>query len=125
MRSFEEWRIKEDTQNAEWDRIKMMRFPISPDIKAFITPRVGKLQEAVVARLNEQNPKIKSFREVPPEVRDQFAQAIVSATLELFFSSMDPQSSSPGQPPAQVPKQPQPPSMLPQDDIEAPSGSRG
>lgn len=123
MRSFKQWQIKETTQNADWDHIKAMKFPANPDIKAFVAPRVGKIQEAIVLKLNEGNPKIKSFRDVPPEVRDQFAQAIVSATLELFFGGMDPRGtqSSSGQQPAPAPRGPAP--MLPQDDPKTPSAS--
>jgi hypothetical protein len=126
MKSLKDWRIKENTQNAEWDHIKSMKFPTNPDMKAFIAPRVGKLQEAIVLRLSEGNPKIKSFRDVPPEVRDQFAQAIVSSTLEAFFGGMDPQAAqtSHGQPPM-TPQQQQPPQMLPQDEPQTPAASRG
>ena len=101
--------------------MKLMKFPQNPEMKAFIAPRVGKIQEAIVARLNEQNPKVKSFRDVPPELRDQFAQAIVSATMELFFSGMDPQMGQSTQ--NQAPQKPQ--AMLPQDEPQAPAASRG
>jgi hypothetical protein len=123
MRSLNEWRIKENTQNAEWDHMKAMKFPANPDIKAFVTPRVGKIQEAIVLKLAEGNPKVKSFRDVPPQIRDQFAQAIVSATLELFFGGMDPQGSqsSGGQAPA--PQGPTPQPALPQDEPKTPTAS--
>lgn len=126
MKSLKDWRIKENTQNAEWDHIKSMKFPSSPEMKTFIAPRIGKLQEAIVLRLSEGNPKIKSFRDVPPEVRDQFAQAIVSSTLEAFFGGMDPQSTqiSHGQQSMQQPQQQQP-QMLPQDEPQTPAASRG
>lgn len=125
MKSLKQWRIKETTQNAEWDHMKAMKFPANPEIKAFVSPRVGKIQEAIVLKLSEGNPKIKSFRDVPPPIRDQFAQAIVSATLELFFGGMDPQGtqSSNGQPAPQPGQGPQ--AMLPQDDPKTPTASGG
>ena len=124
MKSLKDWRIKENAQSAEWDHIKSMKFPVNPDIKAFVSSRIGKLQEAIVLKLSEGNPNVKSFRDVPPEVRDQFAQAIVSSVLEAFFSGMDPQSNqmSHGQP---APPTAQQPSMLPQDEPQTPAASRG
>lgn len=126
MRTLKEWRLKEVTHNADWDHMKSMKFQANPDIKSFVTPRVGKIQEAIVLKLAEGNPKVKSFRDVPPDIRDQFAQAIVSATLELFFGGMDPQGTqaSSGQP-APMPKAPSPQPMLPQDEPQVPAGSRG
>jgi len=125
MKSLKDWRLKENAQNAEWDHIKSMKFPSNPDMKAFIAPRIGKIQEAIVLKLSEGNPKIKSFRDVPPEVRDQFAQTIISSTLEAFFSGMDPMANqtSHGQP-AMTP-QTQQPQMLPQDEPQTPAASRG
>jgi hypothetical protein len=125
MRSFKNWRIKEATENADWNHMKAMKFPANPDIKAFVAPRIGKIQEAIVQKLAEGNPKVKSFRDVPPEIRDQFAQAIVSSTLELFFGGMDPGTPSSGQQPAPAPKGPSPQPMLPQDEPKAPSISGG
>lgn len=124
MKSLKDWRIKENIQNAEWDHIKAMKFSVNPEIKAFVSSRIGKLQEAIVFKLSEVNPKIKSFRDVPPEVRDQFAQAIISSVLETFFSGMDPQSNqmSHGQPMPPTQRQPE---ILPQDEPQTPAASRG
>jgi len=126
MRTLKEWRIKEDTHSADWNHIKSMKLQANQEVKAFVAPRVGKIQEAIVLKLHEANPKVKSFRDVPPEIRDQFAQAIVSATLELFFGGMDPQGTqtSSGQP-APAPKGPSPQPMLPQDEPQVPAASRG
>ena len=124
MQSLKQWRIKENSQNAEWERLKSMSLVANPDVKAFVAPRVGKIQEAIVLKLSENNPKIKSFRDVPPEVRDQFAQAIVASTLESFFGGMDPTQSSHGLPAPQA-QTPHPPQTLPQDEPQTPMASRG
>jgi hypothetical protein len=101
-----------------------MKFPTNPEMKAFISPRIGKIQEAIVFKLSEENPKIKSFRDVPPELRDQFAQAIISSTMESFFSSIEPQSSQTNEPPENSMNSQQP-QMLPQDEPQTPAASRG
>jgi len=124
MKSLKDWRIKENTQSAEWSYIKSMKFPTNPEMKAFISPRIGKIQEAIVFKLSEENPKIKSFRDVPPELRDQFAQAIISSTMESFFSSIEPQSSQTNEPPENSMNSQQP-QMLPQDEPQTPAASRG
>ncbi len=122
MKSFNEWKIKEGVQNIEWNNIKSMRFPVAPDIKSFILPRVEKIQEAIVLKLSQNNPNIKTFRDVPPELRDKFAQAIVSSTMESFFNSLNQPSQA--QPQSQPQIQPQQ-SPLPQDELRTPSISRG
>lgn len=99
MISFKKWRTDEDVQNIEWNHIKSLKLPVNPELKAFITPRIGKIQEAIVLQLSQSSPNVKSFRDVPPDIRDQYAQAIVAATLETFFGGMNP--TIPNQP--QVP----------------------
>lgn len=94
MNSIQEWRLKSNEANFHWENLKFVwgsgQIPIDPKIKNFVKGRLGKIQDAIVASLSQGNPKIRSFRDVPPEMRDRFAQAIVAATLELFFSSLDP-----------------------------------
>lgn len=125
MQSLKQWRLKENLQNAEWERIKAMTFVADPDMKMFVAPKIGKIQEAIVLKLSENNPKIKSFRDVPPDLRDKFAQAIVASTLESFFGSMDPAQSNHGPLPQAQPQQAQQPQPLPQDEPQAPMASRG
>jgi hypothetical protein len=98
MKSLNEWRTKKSTHDVEWENLKFVwgsgTVPIDPKIKSFVKPRVGKIQDAIVASLGD--PKIKSFRDVPPDLRDQFAQAVVAATLELFFGAFDPHAAGTG-----------------------------
>lgn len=122
MKSLNEWRIKEGVQNIEWNNIKSMRFPVEPDVKSFILPKVEKIQEAIVLKLSQNNPNIKTFRDVPPELRDKFAQAIVSSTMEAFFNSLNQPSQI--QPQVQQQQSPQQ-APLPQDELRTPSISRG
>lgn len=99
MKSIQEWRLKNSQTDFQWENLKFVwgsgQIPIDPKIKNFVKGRLGKVQEAIVASLAQRDPKIRSFRDVPPEMRDRFAQAIVAATLELFFSSLDP-TGAPG-----------------------------
>jgi hypothetical protein len=126
MKSLKDWRIKENIQNAEWDHIKSMKFSIDPEIKAFIMPKIEKIQEAIVFKLGERNQNIKSFRDVPPEIRDQFAQSIISSTLESFFESINPQQTGQSVFPQPQPQQKQQSSeILPQDEPQTPAASRG
>ena len=120
MKSLKDWRIKENIQNAEWDHIKSVNLNANPEMNAFVSPKIGKLQELIVLKLNETNPTIKSFRDVPPEIRDQFAQAIISSTIETFFG----EAESPIQPP-QMNQQPTQPQILPQDELQTPAASKG
>lgn len=95
MKSIKEWRLKKAGGDIEWQNLKYVwgsgQIPVDPKIKNFVKPRVGKIQDAIVASLGD--PKIKSFRDVPPELRDKFAQAIIVATLELFYSALDPHAA--------------------------------
>jgi hypothetical protein len=120
MRSIKEWRIKENLQNGEWDRIKAMKFAADPALKALVSPRIEKIQEDLVAKLGENNPKIKTFRDVPPEIRDHLAQAILSSTLESFFVN------SPAiQPQQQIVASHGEQPTLPQDELRTPAASKG
>lgn len=124
MRSFKNWKLKESVQNAEWEQMKSMRLQASPEAKAFVHSRVGKIQEAIVHKLHESDPKVNSYRDVPAEIRDQFAQAIVASTLEWFFGNMSADTQSRGAtPPAPQQTSPQQPPMLPQDEPQTPAVS--
>lgn len=121
MKSFKQWKLNESDGN--WNQIKSMNFPSNPELKSFVMPKIGQLQDQIVSKLKQSDPKITSFRDMPPELRDQYAQTIISCTLEVFFGSM--QSS-----PTPIAKQIQPmrqssPQILPQDIPQTPAASRG
>ena len=113
MKTYKEWLYNEVFQNAEWDHIKAMKFTADPEIKSFIFPKINKIQDQIIAKIRESDPKINSFRDVSPEMRDKFAQAIVSSTNLL----------SPNQN-ASFEKE-KLPEILPQDELKSPIGSKG
>lgn len=125
MKTYKEWLYNEVFQNAEWDHIKAMKFTADPEIKSFIFPKINKIQDQIIAKIRESDPKINSFRDVSPEMRDKFAQAIVSSTLDVFFDGIGASSNllSPNQN-ASFEKE-KLPEILPQDELKSPIGSKG
>ena len=125
MKTYKEWIYNEFFQNADWDHIKAMKFKTDPEIKSFILPNLNKIQDQIIAKLKENNKNVNSFRDVSPEMRDQFAQAIISSTLDAFFDGIGVSSNllSPNQN-ASVEKE-KSPEILPQDELKSPIGSKG
>jgi hypothetical protein len=125
MKTYKEWIYNEFFQNADWDHIKAMKFKTDPEIKSFILPKINKIQDQIIAKLKENNKNVNSFRDVSPEMRDQFAQAIISSTLDAFFDGIGVSSNllSPNQN-ASVEKE-KSPEILPQDELKSPIGSKG
>lgn len=120
MKSFKEWRIVEVALNADWDQIKSMKLPANQEYVAYVTPLLGGIQDKLV-----KNSGLKSYRDLTPELREAFAQAIVSATLDLFYGSMSDTNRVNTLPQTQKKDIQSPEITLPQDELQTPGASRG
>lgn len=120
MKSFKEWRIVEVALNADWQQIKSMKLPANQEIVDYVKPLIGGLQDKLV-----KNSGLKSYRELTPEMRETFAQAIISATLDMFYGSMSGTNRINVASPTQKKDTQTSQMILPQDELQTPGASRG
>lgn len=120
MKSFKEWRIVEAALNADWEQIKSMKLPADQEIVSYVTPLLGGIQDKLV-----RNAGLKSYRDLTPEMREVFAQAIISATLEMFYGGMSDTNRTNSTPAMQKQDVQSPEMILPQDELQTPGASRG
>lgn len=120
MKSFKEWRTVEVALNADWEQIKSMKLPANQEIVDYVKPLIGGLQDKLV-----KNAGLKSYRELTPEMREVFAQAIISATLDMFYGNMSSANRLNAAPPIQKKDLQTPEMILPQDELQTPGASRG
>ncbi len=123
MKSLKEWRKYQLNEDAAWDQIKSMQLQADNDIKNFVSSKIEYVVEELIKHMSQQNPKIKDFRDIPPEARDAIAKSMIASVLDLFYEGM---RSSPPSYPKPVQKQNQEvPDLLPQDELKTPAASRG
>lgn len=118
MKSFSQWRLGE-ASDPKWESLKTASFPVDDSIKSFVRPKIEKIAEELVNRLKGQ--KISSFRDLPPDMRDQYAQAMVACVMEVFY----PVNSVPTEIPVPKSKPASPPTVMPQDEVLPPVGAKG
>jgi len=119
MKTYNQWRFHESF-DADWERIKNMNLPVESSVKSFVSSKISDLQDRIVQLLKSD--KIQSFRDVPPDVRDQYAKAIVAATMELFYPTVDSVVAK------VEPKKEKPDAgevTMPQDELISPVASKG
>ena len=118
MKSFSEWKLRE-AQNPVWENLKSTNLNVNASVRQLALPKLEKIQEELVNRLSGQ--KIKNYRDVPPHLRDMYAQTLVSCILEIFY----PNQTSPTDIPIPKLKQPSEPISMPQDQFVTPAASKG
>jgi hypothetical protein len=84
MKSFTEWKM----EDPDWSRLKMVwgsgSKHVDPTLVSKLKLKIQALTNQHIRDLND--PKITTFRDMPPEARDSFAQALVVATLKAFYA---------------------------------------
>ena len=118
MKSFSQWKLQE-AQNPVWENLKSTQLPMNDSVRQLVLPKLERVQEELVRRLAGQ--KIQSYRDVPPHLRDMYAQTIVSCVLELFY----PNQTAPTDMAVPKLKKPDEPIALPQDQFVTPAASKG
>lgn len=129
MKSINEWRMSRN--DPDWEQTKKIwgtgTKPVDPKIVNMVRPRIERIQDQYTSTLKAGDPKIQSFRDVPPEERDKLAQAIIIATLSAFYGSMEAAGvgGKSTMNATDFKKLAQQPEQLPQDTITAPKGWEG
>lgn len=118
MKSFSQWRLHE-AGDPKWDALKTASFSVDDSMVSMVRPKIEKIAEELVHRLKGQN--ISSLRDLPPDLRDQYAQAMVKSVMETFY----PVSSAPTTVPLPQAKPSKGPITLPQDEVLPPVGAKG
>jgi len=118
MKSFSQWKMQE-AQNPVWENLKSTNLNVNDSVRQLALPKLEKIQEELVRRLVGQ--KIQSYRDVPPNLRDMYAQTLVSCILEIFY----PNTTAPTD--IEIPKlkRSTEPVYLPQDQFVTPAASKG
>lgn len=119
MKTYNQWRFQESF-DADWERIKNIKLPVESSVKNFVMSKMSEVQDRIVQLLKSD--KIQSFRDVPPETRDQYAKAILAATMELFYPTTQ---NVTAQPEAKKQKMPIGDVTMPQDELITPAASKG
>lgn len=158
MRSLADWKLlNEDIEDMklpmglkqqkdpDWERLRMVwgsgSKPVNQRLVTMLRPKIEQIQDMMVRQMSANNKDIESFRDVPPELRDQIAQALVVATMMTFYQAAVPDSAAlgartrfdprklkaAGKTPVKPTAAPKPagPSPLPQDEVDAPAGWKG
>lgn len=91
MKSFTEWKI----EDPDWSRLKAVwgsgAKHVDPMIVNKLKLKIEGITDQYIKGLN--NPNIKEFRDLPPNLRDSLAQSLVVATLKAFYSNFDSDAS--------------------------------
>ena len=117
--------------DPDWEQTKRIwgtgTKPVDPKILSMVRPRIERIQDQYTQSLKAGDPKIQSFRDVPPDERDKLAQAIIVATLSAFYGSLDAVGvgGKSTMKAADFKNLSQQPEQLPQDTITAPKGWEG
>jgi hypothetical protein len=114
MKSFKDWRLFEG-YNPLWEQLKSQKLPADDSVKQIVLPKIEKIQEELVNRVKASD--IESYRELPPKLRDLYAQTMVACVLEVFY----PHQTAPTAAPQPKQKPVSEPSMLPQDEMLPPA----
>lgn len=127
MKSLKDWRSSKINEDTAWNQIKDLNIASDPSIKEFVLPKIERIQEELIEKIKVNNPKIQTFRDVPPNMRDIFAQAIVSSVLDLFYEGMRSSSENYGKNNVSKPENLKitPSPILPQDQLQTPVASKG
>lgn len=130
MKSINEWRIAKT--DPDWEQTKKIwgtgSKQVDPKMVNMVRPKIEKIQDQYTQTLKAGDPKIQTFRDVPPQERDRLAQAIVIATLSAFYQSLGSEGlggSKTTLNPHDFKNLSQTPATLPQDDTQAPQGWKG
>lgn len=132
MKSINEWRIAKS--DPDWEQTKKIwgtgTKPVDPKMVNMVRAKIERIQDQFTNTLKASDPKIQSFRDVPPQERDRLAQAIVIATISAFYQSLGSEGLG-GSKSTLSPNdfknlfQQAQPEILPQDDVTAPKGWKG
>lgn len=127
MKSLKDWRSSKINEDTAWNQIKDLNIASDPSIKEFVLPKIERIQEELIEKIKVNNPKIQTFRDVPPNMRDIFAQAIVSSVLDLFYEGMRSSPENYGKNNVSKPENLKiaPSPILPQDQLQTPVASKG
>jgi hypothetical protein len=124
MKSLCEWRLA--NSDPDWEKVKSTwgggKKTLDPNLVNKMRVKIEGIKEWFVRELGE--PKITSFRDVPPNMRDSLAQAIVAATMKVFYTEG---GDVPGMATIDQTKSQQPnvPAPQPQNQTSAPAGWKG
>ncbi len=115
MKSLHEWRAA--NSDPEWEQMKKWA---GRSVDQNLVKTVGMKIEAIKENFARQmgDPKVNSWRDVPPNMRDGLAQAIVVATMKSFYPGGPEMASR--QPKPAAASQPRP-----DQENNAPSGWKG
>lgn len=124
MKSLNEWRIA--NSDPDWESVKNIwggsKKSLDANLVSKVKLKIEAIKEWFIHQIGDKN--ISSFRDVPPNMRDALAQAIVAATIKAFYSEI---SGQPGMATIDATKSQQPisPVKQPQQQLEAPAGWKG
>lgn len=90
MKSLNEWRL-EETYSPEWESLKFVWGSKAQHVDTNLVNqfklKVAKIQQDYINGLH--NPKIQQLRDLPSDMRDNLAQAMVVAVLKAFYQNLD------------------------------------
>jgi hypothetical protein len=124
MKSLSEWRLA--NSDPDWEHVKSVwgggNKTLDANLVNKMKLKVEGIKEWFVREIGDKN--ISSFRDVPPNMRDALAQAIVAATMKVFYSET---SGQPGMAAidSTKAKEPMAPTPQPQQQLNAPAGWKG
>ena len=130
MKSINEWRIAKT--DPDWEQTKKIwgtgTKQVDPKMINMVKSKIERIQDQYTQTLKAGDPKIQTFRDVPPQERDRLAQAIVIATISAFYQSLGSEGLGGSKSTLNsndFKNLSQNPATLPQDDIQAPQEWKG
>jgi hypothetical protein len=129
MNSFREWKLLNEFADPEWENLKYVWGGGTKHVDVTLVNKLKlKVQSIVDQYIRDLgDPKVTSFRELPPHMRDSLAQSLVVATLKAFYTGLEgtPTGGASMFDQQKLGKAQAAPTPQPQTDVAAPSGWKG
>lgn len=132
MKSLQEWRYLHENSNPEWEQLKKVwgtgNVRVNPQLVNMLRIKIEGIKERFIKQQGVEN-----FRELPPQARDEMAQALVVAVLKAFYqdlgSDIGPKTMFNPNKLGHALDQPMSPAGpaadMPQNQVDAPAGWKG
>lgn len=96
MKSIKEWKMSQNeniNNDPDWTQlVKVWGYGtkrVDKQIVNMIRPKIQRIQDQYLNTKKSSDPNIENFNDLPSEDIDQLAQAIVIATLSVFYGTLD------------------------------------
>lgn len=125
MITYKEWRL--GGNDPEWDKLKYEWGGNSKNVDPSLINKMKLKIEGIKDNFAKEfgDPKIQSFRDVPPGMRDELAKALVVATMKAFYADLGSNSINPKDAGPTPKKTTTPNTQTGEPEPQAPAGWKG